>query len=124
MIWLLIALNILLTVGLVGAVLFIRAEHQDFKDAVERADRAKSQSHAFCLATINASVSRAHAADVLEDAAHRWDAVEEQGHLKVLAREHYVPGGPSMPAIWMRDRAAMLRGEREDDGITERAFGA
>jgi hypothetical protein len=42
---------------------------------------------------------------VLQAAADKWDSVEEQMHIKTLAREKYEPEGPSVPAIWMRELA-------------------
>lgn len=40
----------------------------------------------------------------LLDAAKDWDA-SDRDELKRLAEQHYVPGGPSMPTIWLRLRA-------------------
>lgn len=38
----------------------------------------------------------------LREAANRWDDPALRPELERLAREYYTPGGPSMPAIFMR----------------------
>jgi hypothetical protein len=45
---------------------------------------------------------------VLQAAAAKWDSVEEQHRIKTLAREKYVPDGPSVPAIWLRELADQM----------------
>lgn len=46
-----------------------------------------------------------------EDAADAWDDRSEENlhRLSAMALEKYRAGGPSMPAIWLRDRAAEHR---------------
>lgn len=44
-------------------------------------------------------------AQALREAADAWDSEEELPHMTALADERYQPGGPSMPEIWLRDRA-------------------
>lgn len=48
-------------------------------------------------------------AAALDRAAEAWEDPANQPFLSQLAREKYQPGGPSMPAIWLRDRAEVLR---------------
>lgn len=45
--------------------------------------------------------------DALTEAADAWDddSPESVERLHRMADEHYRAGGPSMPAIWLRDRA-------------------
>lgn len=69
----------------------------------------RAHDHASCVASVGLMVSAAHSAEALEEAARDYDSIEEQGTLKRLAREHYRPDGPSMPVIWLLDRAAQLR---------------
>jgi hypothetical protein len=68
-----------------------------------------AHEHAKCMSMVAAFVGDEFAARVLEAAANDWDSAEEMGNLKMLAREEYKPGGPSMPAIWMRKRGESLR---------------
>jgi len=52
-------------------------------------------------------------AALLRRLADKWDHPSEQGELTILAREKYRVGGPSMPAIWLREQADKL--ERKED---------
>lgn len=56
-----------------------------------------------------ARVNHRAAADALRAAADRWDSVEETRVKDTLARKFYKPGGPSMPAIWLRHEADRLQ---------------
>lgn len=53
---------------------------------------------------------RAERGRALREAADAWDdpSPENMDRLKALAAEHYSPGGPSMPAIFMRLRADQI----------------
>jgi hypothetical protein len=42
---------------------------------------------------------------ILLAAAEKFDSIEEQQNIKVLAREQYTPDGPSVPALWLRQLA-------------------
>lgn len=100
-----IALLLILVVAL--SVLSACAYHKITK--VQTAmSMEKSRSHAMCVASIFSVVGDAHAARTLRSAADRWDSVEEAAMLTRMAREKYKPGGPSMPAIWMRAEADRL----------------
>lgn len=59
---------------------------------------------------------------VLRQMADRWDSHEEQPVLQRLADEEFVPGGPSMPVIWLRYQADRL--EQENDKDIERIWSA
>lgn len=80
-----------------------------------RAQDAEDKAHAKCIAHIAHYVGDEYAAMVLSAAAHDYDSAEEFNHLKVLARMKYQAGGPSMPAIWLRDRADHLRGDGSEE---------
>lgn len=68
----------------------------------------RAGQHAVCILTIQQAISGAHDAVLLRQLADKWDSVAEQGNLRVLAREQYSPGGPSMPAIWLRQQADII----------------
>jgi cytochrome c556 len=65
-------------------------------------------------------VRGAHDAALLHRMADRWESVEEQGNLRTLAREQYTPGGPSMPALWLRQQASLIQPEGTE-GMAERS---
>jgi hypothetical protein len=66
------------------------------------------EGHDDCIKQVAASVSRAHSASLMRHLAHKWDTVEEQGNLQILAREQYHAGGPSMPTLWLRQQADLI----------------
>lgn len=68
----------------------------------------REQEHSDCVETMMDAVSNAHAIAVLNSAAMAWDSAEEQQRLLRLTHQQYVPGGPSMPQIWLKDRANRL----------------
>ena len=51
-----------------------------------------------------AEVARQARRAALSDAADAWESTDADG-LRKMAEEHYVPGGPSMPSIWLNLRA-------------------
>ena len=67
-----------------------------------------ARRHTLCLMDIKEVVSASHDAALLNRLADRWDSPDEQGNLRILAREKYNPGGPSMPAIWLRQQADII----------------
>ena len=99
--WLVLAV-VLLALACAGlAVMLVLSERKRRED--------NSRDHLLCIEMIRDTVSSIHAAEVLEAAARDYDSIEEQGHMKWLAREHYRAGGPSMPVIWLTDRAVTFR---------------
>jgi hypothetical protein len=74
--------------------------------------RKHEECHERTIEVIRRAVGRPEP-DALEAAADAWDSIEEQGNLRRLQSE-YTPGGPSMPAIWLRHRAADLRSRIEE----------
>jgi hypothetical protein len=53
-------------------------------------------------------------AQALRRAANLWDSIEQEQAKRILAREKYVEGGPSVPAIWLRQQATELDGKNHD----------
>lgn len=67
--------------------------------------------HEVCHEAVEAVLRTACArtdASILRVMADKWDSIEEQTNLKQLARERYEAGGPSMPAIWLRQQADLI----------------
>jgi hypothetical protein len=54
------------------------------------------------------------AAQALNDAADAWDSPENTDLIRQIAAEHYHPGGPSMPALYLRNRAVALTNSHHD----------
>lgn len=99
---LILAVIILLLMGLVVlAVIRLDEVHRDVAFALD-------EQHDQCVAQVTKHVSDLYAAQVLTLAAADYDSPDEAGILLRIAREEYVAGGPSMPALWLRDRAARL----------------
>lgn len=83
----------------------------DHKDrATEEYVGGEAAAHAKCIAHVASFVGNQFAADVLEAAAHDFDSLEEKGNMKALARMKFTADGPSMPAIWLHDRANRILG--------------
>jgi len=68
------------------------------------------EGHSAYVKQVSAILSREYGASILEQAARDWDSTDERPNLQRLARDEYKPGGPSMPTIWLRDRAKRIRG--------------
>lgn len=66
-----------------------------------------SKEHSDCLHYIAHYVGDSFAAQVLHVAAEDYDSGDEIARIKILSRD-YVEGGPSVPAIWLHDRAERL----------------
>ena len=106
MIWVCLALFIV-------AVLIACLACYRIEAAVDRMLTAVRDNHAECVVMSTKAISTAHAAQVLRAAADRWDAVENVARQKKLARERWSPEGPTLPAIWMRDLADEMMGEKK-----------
>lgn len=63
--------------------------------------------HSKCMALIASFVGDSFAAQVLRVAADDYDSADEIHRKKVLAQD-YVEHGPSLPSMWLRDRAANI----------------
>lgn len=77
--------------------------------------------HESCHEAVEAvlrTASKRTDASALRAAADKWDSVENQTLLKRLGRDEYEPGGPSVPAIWLRIQANQMDPAIEaDEGI-------
>lgn len=91
----------------------------------ERSRLAQTWDHAACTIGLMEAISKAHDADLLRRAADRWESPDEQGNLRILAREKYSPGGPSMPALWLRQQADLIQIDSHSaaDATPERRVG-
>ena len=76
----------------------------------------RARNHGLCVMDIIEIVHGAHDATLLRNLADKWDSPAEQGNLTILARERYSPGGPSMPALWLRAQADRLEPKDEKVG--------
>lgn len=105
----------LILAGLLAATL-VGAYNQTerLRDQIQYEQDEHAACHDKTLALLTAASKRSDAA-LLDSTADAWESIEEQGTLKRLARERYHPGGPSMPALWLRDRAAKARKEAESN---------
>lgn len=64
--------------------------------------------HAKCIGAVAAFVGDHYAAQVLRVAAEDYDSITEQDRAKRIADLRYTSGGPSVPALWLHDRAERL----------------
>lgn len=94
---------ILFLLGVLGAT-SLRAE-----GALREVRHLRARAHVSCMMNIETIISKGHDEALLLSLADKWDTVEEQGNLQVLAREHYTPGGPSIPALWLRQQADIIK---------------
>lgn len=83
------------------------------QDEVRAEQEAHRNCHVHTMNALRTAVRRTDAAALLT-AADEYESIEGQARLKTLANTEYKPGGPSMPVIWLRDRA-----ERLHPGITD-----
>lgn len=74
---------------------------------------AHDRCHEQAQSLLQMSTVRAEA-QALRRAANMWDSIEEEHAKRILAREKYVEGGPSIPAIWLREQATKLDGKSHD----------
>lgn len=102
-----LVLLVILVLVLAGLFLFACVKVEQHQEELRDRDFTE---HYSCIDSINRAVSAAHDATLLRHLADRWDSVEEQGNLRILAREKYLPGGPAMPALWLRQQADKIEG--------------
>lgn len=95
---------LLVLIALLGVV----AHYRDANRLLLLQQAQRDQQHHESLLRALRLASRKTDSAALLIAADAWESVEERMHLERLAREQYQPGGPSMPAIWLRDRAESL----------------
>lgn len=99
MIWLLILMWLLTLVSLVMI----------FRE-VRRSMEASRADHAKCIAHVASVTSNRFVAARLRELADGWDTAEEMGEHRRIANTLYRVGGPSVPAIWLREKADRIEG--------------
>lgn len=96
---------LILALGLLVALALLAIAYGQVRRLEHEVRHIRARGHALCLMQIREAVGAFHDAALLTVLAQKWDSPEEQTNLRVLAREKYVPGGPSMPALWLREQA-------------------
>lgn len=100
MIWVVLVLVVLVLILLIGVAGLLA----NTKAALDHYDTRNDRNR---ILTIQALA--------LEDAAQRWDSVDEQPYLQTLSKQ-YQAGGHSMPNLWLTDRAKRIW-EEVDRGL-------
>jgi hypothetical protein len=72
------------------------------------AEATGEHEHAKCLSMVGAFVGDEFAARVLTAAADDYDTAEGQASVQRLIHTVWAPDGPSMPSLWLRDRAETI----------------
>lgn len=101
------------TVGIVVCVAAMCWCTNSVIKALNGQTNAHQRCHEQAESLLQMSTVRAEA-QALRRAANLWDSVEEEQAKRVLAHEKYVQGGPSIPAIWLREQATKLDGKTHD----------
>jgi hypothetical protein len=65
-------------------------------------------AHAKCIAHIASVVSNKFLAERMRELADKWDTSDEMSEHNRIANTLYKPGGPSVPAIWLREKADQI----------------
>lgn len=108
-----IFLTVLLTAALVYACKRIeRLEELNREETIGDATGVYEVVHAKCIAHIASYVGNEFAAQVLTVAAEDYSSAEGQAEIRELANTKYAPEGPSIPALWLLDRAEGFRDAR------------
>jgi len=92
------------------AVLLLGAAYEIRRTRV-RLDRVMdtmNAERAALVSTLRRHDAKRVKAEVLRDLANRYGSVQETATLNRIAREQYVPGGPDVPALWLRHHADLL----------------
>lgn len=104
---------LLVFMGFLLAVIVIMWQRIEF--LTDAHDDIREQEHAKCIGAVMEFVGNQFAAKVLEAASRDWDSVEERSNGNMAnARRKHSPTSPSVPAIWLMDRADRLRGESHE----------
>lgn len=97
-------LLVLLLSALVGAYNMI----ESLRKSVDNAHAEHLGCHETVIDVLTTASIRTDATALLQ-AADAYDSFMELGNLRRL-QEQYRPGGPSVPALWLRDRADKMVG--------------
>ncbi len=107
---LIVALS-LVAVGFSLAFVTIQRLSRRIQDLGAVTDTKATTIHRRCVNRIVDATSADHAVRVLREAAADWEDPVVQGHMMLLAQKKYRAGGPSMPSIWLNDRADKIEEE-------------
>lgn len=100
-----VILAVLLAVVVYVCIVLVKELHWLREDLQTTAD----VEHTKCMAAVMKFVGDEWAAQVLEVAASDYASAEAHHNLDRISRTVYKPGGPPVPAIWLRERADLLR---------------
>lgn len=109
MIWGTATLLVVISVLLLAAIR--KVEYLQGRIAQHRIDHESCHAGHERVVEVLTRNSHRQRADVLRSAAIAWESIEEQAHLRELANKQYKIGGPSMPVIWLLDRADRIEKE-------------
>lgn len=71
--------------------------------------RALAEHHAKSMAMVAGFVGNQFAASVLEATAEHYGSMDGQAEQRRIANTMYSPGGPSVPEMYLRERATSVR---------------
>ena len=77
------------------------------RDLADELVEERDSIHAKCIAHVASIVSNRAIAESLRRVADEWDSIEEKARIQQISRR-YNPGGASVPAMWLYDRAAEI----------------
>lgn len=80
-------------------------------DSLEDEKAEHEACHEATVRMLSAASKRSNAA-VLEAAADAWDSIEEEHERIRIANTAYREGGPSVPTLWLRERALKQFGDQ------------
>jgi hypothetical protein len=106
--WVALAFVTLVALALLGTLWYAGQKIDQLQDEYMISE---DELHAKCIAHIAQFVGDSFAAKVLDAAAEDYESAEGITELRVIGHQQYKPGGPTVPRIWMAQRAARLRGE-------------
>jgi len=91
------------------AILLVAAFHR-MNEMNTEVIGAEHTDHAKCIAHVAHYVGNEFAAQVLYAAAKDFDTMDGQAEVRTIAQTKWQEGDPSVPALWMIDRADLLLG--------------
>lgn len=70
--------------------------------------------HAMCSNYIRTAVTAAFKAQILREAADRWESPRGQADARRISLSYYTPDGPPVPSLWLREWADAEDAELEE----------
>lgn len=102
--WIAVLVMASITLILFGLTAYLKRE-------TSRVTQENKRRHAAATAHIAYVVSNEFAAEVLSQAARDWDTADTRRELRVLAEATERTIAPSLPAMWLMQRAEALRSD-------------